>query len=142
MTTFAQMGFAAAVTAASATPSVDGYIGTLVANGWTFGIHPTATPVQYAALQAAIAASLVTVNPYVAPPAPPPPALAHQAAAMLPDTDTTMHRIAEAVALGLNAWTGADVIAWVTYRRELRAIANGTSAATALPAAPAYPTGT
>jgi hypothetical protein len=52
-----------------------------------------------------------------------------------------MHRIAEAVVLGLNAWTGADVVAWVAYRRELRAIAGGAPAS-ALPTKPAYPAGT
>ena len=62
------------------------------------------------------------------------------AQAALDLSDTTMHRIAEAVTLGLNSWTGADVVAWVTYRRELRAIAGGAPA-TALPTKPAYPTG-
>ena len=99
------------------------------------------TQAQWAArLTGAWAVSGGTLVAYT-PPAPPPPALVHQAAAMLPDTDTTMHRIVEAVTLGLNAWTGADVVAWVTYRRELRAIAGGAPA-TALPTKPAYPTGT
>jgi hypothetical protein len=69
--TFAEMGFHPAVTAASAAPATDGYFGTLVAKGWPFGIHPTETPDQYAALMVAIAANEVTVAPYVAPVAPP-----------------------------------------------------------------------
>ena len=76
-----------------------------------------------------------------APPVVPVP-LAKQAVALLQDTDTTMHRISEAVALGLNTWTGADVVAWVDYRRALRAIANGSTTAATLPAKPAYPVGT
>ncbi len=66
--TFAQMGFAPTVTAASATPATDGYFGTLC--GMPYGIHPTATPTAYAALLVAIAASAVTIEPYVAPAAP------------------------------------------------------------------------
>jgi hypothetical protein len=65
------------------------------------------------------------------------------ALAALDDSDATMHRISEAVALGLNAWTGADVVAWVDYRRALRAIvAQSTGTAGTLPAKPVYPTGT
>jgi hypothetical protein len=63
--TFAQMGFASAVTASSATPVTDGYVGEL--NGLPYHIHPTATPDAFTALEAAIAADEVTVNPYVAP---------------------------------------------------------------------------
>jgi hypothetical protein len=66
-----------------------------------------------------------------------------QATAALSTSDTTMHRIAEAVALGLNTWAGADVVAWITYRRALRAIANGGDmTSTTLPTRPAYPAGT
>ena len=68
------------------------------------------------------------------------PSLALQALAA---SDTAMHRIAEAVSLGLNSWTGTDVVAWTNYRRELRAISDGSDlTATALPAKPAYPAGT
>lgn len=63
--TFAQMGFGATVTAVSATPATDGYEGTF--NGLPYHIHPTATPDAWAALESAIAANEVTVNPYVAP---------------------------------------------------------------------------
>jgi hypothetical protein len=76
------------------------------------------------------------------PPAVPVP-LAKQALTALTDSDTTMHRISEAVALGLNTWAGADVVAWVNYRRALRAIGNGTATtSTALPTKPAFPGGT
>ena len=65
------------------------------------------------------------------------------AKAAIGDSDTTMHRIAEAVALGLNSWTAADVVAFVTYRRALRAIvAAATGTPGALPAKPAWPAGT
>jgi hypothetical protein len=65
------------------------------------------------------------------------------ARAALDESDTTMHRIAEAVALGLGSWTAADVVAWVTYRRALRAIvAASTGSAGTLPAKPAWPAGT
>ena len=58
-------------------------------------------------------------------------------------TDITMSRIAEAVALGLNTWTGSDIVAYVNYRRALRAIISGTdTTTTSIPHAPAYPAGT
>ncbi|WP_321865735.1 DUF4376 domain-containing protein [Paraburkholderia tropica] len=63
--TFAEMGFDSVVTASSATPATDGYFGTF--NGLPYHIDPTVTPDSYAALQVAIAANEVTVNPYVAP---------------------------------------------------------------------------
>jgi hypothetical protein len=79
--------------------------------------------------------------PYTPPVVPVP--LSQRALAALTDSDTTMHRITEAVALGLNTWTGADVVAWITYRRALRAIANGGDmTSTTLPTRPAYPAGT
>jgi hypothetical protein len=56
-------------------------------------------------------------------------------------SDVTMHRIAEAVSLGLTAWTTADVVAWVDYRRALRIIINASGSG-ALPTKPAYPAGT
>jgi hypothetical protein len=65
------------------------------------------------------------------------------AQAALNESDTTMHRISEAAALGLNSWTGTDVVAWITYRRALRAIvATGAGTPSALPPRPAYPIGT
>ena len=54
--------------------------------------------------------------------------------------DITMHRIVEAVALGSNSWTSADVVAWVEYRRALRQIIDGSS--TTYPSKPSYPAGT
>jgi hypothetical protein len=62
---------------------------------------------------------------------------------LLDASDVTMNRIAEAVAKGLNSWTGTDVIAFVDYRRALRAIVNGTdTTSTSMPSKPAYPSGT
>jgi hypothetical protein len=62
---------------------------------------------------------------------------------VMDDSDTTMHRITESVSLGLNSWTAADVVAWVNYRRALRAIVSGTdTTSTSIPAKPAYPSGT
>lgn len=68
-----------------------------------------------------------------------------QAKSALDATDTTMHRIAEGVALGLTSWTAADVAAWVNYRKALRAILSETQPSTiptSLPTKPAYPAGT
>jgi hypothetical protein len=79
------------------------------------------------------------------PPTPPevPEPLPPQAKIALTMSDTTMHRIAEAVVLGHNTWTGADVAAWVNYRRALRAIVDGSdTTSTTLPVKPAYPAGT
>lgn len=63
----------------------------------------------------------------------------------LTDSDTTMLRIAEAVALSDTTYTAADVVAFVNYRRELRAIMTAAQPAvipTSLPTKPAYPAGT
>lgn len=63
----------------------------------------------------------------------------------LADSDLTVARVAEAVALGATTWTTADVAAWMTYRRDLRAILSQTQPATIpadLPAAPPFPAGT
>lgn len=65
MDTFAQMGFLSQVAGASTNPAADGYIGTL--NGLPYNIHPSATPEEWAALEVALAAGLVTVMPYVPP---------------------------------------------------------------------------
>lgn len=70
-------------------------------------------------------------------------ALKRDAKVALAATDTTMLRIAEAVALGKTTWTTADVVAWAAYRAALRAIQAGTdTTSTALPAKPAYPANT
>ncbi len=61
--------------------------------------------------------------------------------AALDASDTTLHRIAEGVVLGSTSWTAADVVAWVNYRRALRALL-ASAAPGALPARPAFPAGT
>lgn len=62
---------------------------------------------------------------------------------LLDASDTTMHRIAEGVSLGTTSWTATDVVAWVVYRRALRALVSGTdTSSTSIPAKPAYPAGT
>lgn len=69
----------------------------------------------------------------------------HQAALALESSDTAMHRIAEAVAVGATAWTAADVVAFVNWRRSLRTIlvqSQPTTLPPALPARPPYPAGT
>lgn len=86
------------------------------------------------------------------PPAPPAPTNAQlwaeyqgQALAALADSDKTMHRIGEAVALGKTTWTATDVVAFVQWRQSLRAIQSQPQPATipsSLPTRPAYPAGT
>lgn len=65
MTDFLAMGFAAAVTAISAAPAVDGYHGQRA--NLPFHIHPDATPGEWAALQAAIAVDAVEVTAWTPP---------------------------------------------------------------------------
>lgn len=66
-----------------------------------------------------------------------------QQTGLLDNSDTTMHRIGEAIALGLNDWKNADVVAFVNYRRALRNIVSGTdTTSTSIPSRPAYPAGT
>lgn len=81
-----------------------------------------------------------TPDPYVAPVVP----LVQQAMAALAESDITNQRIIDAIASGLNFWTGTDVVAWATYRKALRAIVHGAMAVppTSLPTKPAYPAGT
>jgi hypothetical protein len=59
---------------------------------------------------------------------------------VIAQTDKTMLRIAEAVALGLNSWTSPDVVAWVNYRRALRALIRTGSGESITQ--PPYPAGT
>jgi hypothetical protein len=66
---------------------------------------------------------------------------AASAQAALDASDTTMLRVTEAVALGLTTMSADDVVAWVNYRRALRALLKSTTIAS-LPARPAYPVGT
>ncbi len=65
MATFAQLGFANTVTASSTTPGVDGYVGER--SGFPYNIHPTATPDEWAALQAAITDNAVVISAYSPP---------------------------------------------------------------------------
>ena len=59
----------------------------------------------------------------------------------LEKADLTAIRIGEAVTLGLNTWTNADIVSWTLYRRELRAQLSASTVGT-LPVKPAYPAGT
>ena len=59
----------------------------------------------------------------------------------LEKADLTAIRIGEAVTLGLNSWTSADVIAWTNYRRDLRISLSAAIVGT-LPTKPSYPAGT
>lgn len=61
--------------------------------------------------------------------------------AALDASDTTMFRVSEAVSLGTTTLIAADVVAWVSYRRALRALLSAETI-TAIPARPAYPAGT
>jgi hypothetical protein len=58
----------------------------------------------------------------------------------LAKSDETMFQIEEAVSLGENSWTNADVVAFVKYRRALRNIVEGGEGP--LPKQPASPAGT
>ena len=66
------------------------------------------------------------------------------ALAALNRSDTTMHRITEAISLGLTMQTSADTVAYVQWRRSLRSIVSAATgdATTVIPAEPPYPTGT
>ncbi len=59
----------------------------------------------------------------------------------LDDTSATMERIMEGVAGGTCAFTNADVVTFMSYRKQLRALLQATSVGT-LPTRPAYPAGT
>jgi hypothetical protein len=68
-----------------------------------------------------------------------------KARAALTDSDTSMLRIYEAVILGDTTMEAPDVVAFVKWRQELRAIlstAQPEEIPDALPAMPAYPVGT
>lgn len=60
--------------------------------------------------------------------------------AALDASDETMIRVQEAISLGLSTAATADVVAFVNYRRALRALLNSASVTT-LPT-PIYPAGT
>ena len=61
--------------------------------------------------------------------------------AALTASDDTMKRVQEAITLGTNSATSPDVVAFVQYRRSLRALLSSTTVTT-IPAKPAYPAGT
>jgi hypothetical protein len=97
--------------------------------------------VDYGAYLAWVAAGNAA-TPYTAP-APTWASFQASAKAALDDSDTTMHRVTEAIALGLNTAGGADVVAFVNYRRALRAIVSAESGTPGtLPTKPPYPAGT
>jgi hypothetical protein len=84
-----------------------------------------------------------TLQPYTVPPVvPQAPDTRATAQIALTKSDTTMHRVSEAVMLGLTTWTTADVVVWADYRRALRAMVDGAPTTAALPTRPAYPAGT
>lgn len=96
---------------------------------------PSMTAAQVSAVEAVYAAH----NPAT----PSWSAYQQSAQSALDDSDTTMHRVTEAIALGLNIAASADVVAFVNYRRALRAIVSAASGTPgALPTRPAYPAGT
>lgn len=66
--------------------------------------------------------------------------LVSEAKRLLDKSDTTMLRVQEAISLGLTTPTTADVVAWVEYRKALRAIIS-TKTGT-LPTQPPYPANT
>jgi hypothetical protein len=96
----------------------------------TFAYDESMTSDQIAAVQAVFAAHVPTKGLYAA-----------AARAALDDSDITMHRLTEAVALGLTTFTAVDAAAFVTYRRTLRQISDGTLDE-ALPVKPSFPVGT
>ena len=60
-------------------------------------------------------------------------------------SDTTMHRIGEAVALGKTSWTAPDVVTFVQWRQAMRSILTQpipSTIPTTWPVRPAYPAGT
>lgn len=67
------------------------------------------------------------------------------AKAALEATSSTMERIVEGVSAGTCAFANADVVAFMNYRKSLRAIlaeVQPSTIPTALPSRPAYPAGT
>jgi predicted amidohydrolase YtcJ len=63
-----------------------------------------------------------------------------QVQSALDESDKTMMRVQEAISLGLTTATTADVVAYVNYRRALRALLASTTVGV-LPTKPAYPVG-
>ena len=69
--------------------------------------------------------------------------LSYQQSALLElgKSDITQLRIIDAIAKGANSWANPDVVAWVTYREQLRTAAKSLTIGT-LPTKPDYPSGT
>ena len=110
-------------------------------NGKVYAYDET-DPTQTSLIAAAVTAGWTDITASW-PPAPIPVALSVLAQSALTKTDTTMLRVQEAITLGLTTATTADVVAFVQYRKALRAIVDGTdTTSTSLPAQPAYPQGT
>ena len=126
----------------------------LIANGKVaeiaaakFDVHPDLTWVDVSSVtpqpEAGWSASESSGSWSFTAPAADSPSLARQARAAIAASDVTMLRVADAVAVGKTTWTTADVVAWASYRRALRAIIDGTdTTSTALPSKPAYPANT
>ena len=64
------------------------------------------------------------------------------AQAALSATDTTFSRIQEAITLGLTAATAPSVIAWIEYRKALRAEVRATVVGALATKPTTYPAGT
>lgn len=116
-------------------------------NGLPFQATPDETPDEWAQLQQLIADGQITVAPYVPPP---PPSSAEQwaayqafAVAVLQSTDAVIPKVVEAVILGKNNFTGADVVAFMQWREQLRAIIAAPTGdpSVSLPPQPPVPAG-
>ncbi|MBZ5673721.1 MAG: hypothetical protein LAP61_05685 [Acidobacteriia bacterium] len=122
-----------------------------IVNNWYWSISGNASQVWSSAANGLVSVTDATYEAWLASGNNPTPigsvvkamAVVIEQKGLLDDSDVTMHRIAEAVALSLNSWTGSDVVAFVDYRRALRAIVSGSdTTSTSIPARPSYPTGT
>jgi hypothetical protein len=120
----------------------------IIENGIVSNIYVSDAPLNEADVQSDSAQIGWTYeNGVFTAPAQPSPTLAQLLApfiasvqSALDNTDTTMHRINEAVSLGLTTMTAIDVVAYVNYRRALRALLKSTTVGV-LPTKPAYPAG-
>lgn len=110
------------------------------------------TDAEYQALLAGQSAGKIisadaSGNPVLAdPPAPTPAqlltAFQQSAQAALSATDATFTRIQEAITLGLVSATDASVVAWIEYRKALRAEIKATAVGTLAVKPAIYPAGT
>lgn len=130
---FLEAGFAATVTACSASPETDGY-SAINAQGWPFNIHPTATPDEWALLATAIEDGVVTVTPWAAPAPDPAKALA----------DLRLKRdwlldASDKMVMSDRPMPDTVRAQWLAYRQALRDLPgdyDGTGPAPAFPTAP------